>query len=326
MIHRISVNRWNNAPKCHKKIEGGLKYFIFYDRVKGPAFERVELCAVETSPLKGVQHHFKPWEGNLSKKPWEYDVTAVIPTLGTPETLSLCIELLRLQSVRPFIIICDTGSKGEDLFFTENLVAPDVEVHSIRLHGVRHPSDYPAMAMDVAFALCRTEYLFATHADVFLRRQNFLEDLVELCKTKSPVVGYQLSPRNHKDWKGMVSHTATMFHMPTMDRIGFGWNLRRLCNQYGLVDYSPTPSRPNWPDTEILGNYLLRKHGIQPHLIGEEDNNERTLDDNIDHVRSFTSLKLYGGLNYKKACEIFNKKAKVEALERIKSWKSLAKN
>src|SRR5690606_25477504 len=115
----------------------------------------------------------------------------------------------------------------------------DVEVHSIRLNGCRHPSDYPAMAMDLAFSVCRTEYIFATHADVFLRRKDFIEYLLNLCNKENPAVGYELSPRSHEDWKGMISHTASMYHMPTMDEIGFGWSLRRLCNGFGIVNYEP---------------------------------------------------------------------------------------
>lgn len=319
----ISFNRWENAPDTHKKTEGADKFFLFYDReLQKPTFYPVKLEDVEPSPLLGSQPQYKPWEGNCKRKPWEYEVTAVIPSLNTPETLPLCIELLRLQTTRPFIMIVDTGSTGEEWDYINNLITPDVEVHSIKLHGVRHPSDYPAMAMDMAFALCRTEYLFATHADVFLNRQDFIEELLQLCKTKSPVVGYQLSPRNHKDWKGMVSHTASMYHIPTMDKIGFGWNLRRLCNQYGIEDYSPIPSRPNWPDTEILGNYILRKNNITPHLVGEEDNNERTLDENLDHIRSYTSLKLYGGENFAKARRLFDE-AKKNAEKRIEKWKKI---
>jgi len=321
----ISFNRWKNAPDTHKKVESGDKHFLFYDRdEQKPIFCPVKLAEVESSPFLGSQPQHKPWEGNCDKKPWEYEVTAVIPSLNTPETLPVCIELLRLQTVRPFIMIIDTGSTGEEWEATQKLIAPDVEVHSIKLHGVRHPSDYPAMAMDAAFAMCRTEYLFATHADVFLRRQDFVEDLLKLCKIESPVVGYQLSPRNHKDWKGMCSHTASMYHIPTMDRIGFGWNLRRLCNQYGIEDYTPVPSRPNWPDTEILGNYILKKHDITPHLVGEEENNERTLDENLDHIRSYTSLKLYGGENFARAKDLFNK-AKENAEKRIEKWKKISR-
>jgi hypothetical protein len=110
-----------------------------------------------------------------------------------------------------------------------------------------------------------------------------------------------------------------MYHMPTMDKIGFGWSLRRLCNLHDLVDYSPTLDRPNWPDTEILGNYILRQHDIKPELIGSEENFSRQVDDNIDHFRSYTSGLLYNETYYKQAT-IWYEAARAEALERIERW------
>ena len=53
-----------------------------------------------------------------------------------------------------------------------------------------------------------------------------------------------------------------------MDKIGFGWSLRRLCTKFGIQDQRPDPLKPNWPDTELLGNYILREQGIKPCLIG----------------------------------------------------------
>lgn len=269
---------------------------------------------------KGINTTSSPWEGCAEKKPWNYKVTAAIPCLDTVETVEICIELLRAQTERPFIMLIDTGSYSDQVEQMKKLHADDCEVHFIRLNGVQHPSDFPAMAMDIAFSLCRTEYIFATHADCFLRKRTFLEELVKMCVEVSPVVGYEMSPRAHSDWHGMVSHTATMYHMPVMDKIGFGWSLRRLCNMYNIRDYKPTPLRPNWPDTEILGNYILRYHKIKPHLIGHEENFSRQVDDNIDHLRSYTSGKLYSPPYFAQASEWFAK-AKSEALERIELWK-----
>lgn len=274
------------------------------------------------APLRGHSKNDKPWEGNCQKKPWEYEITAIIPCLDTYELLSTGIELLRLQTIKPFIIIIDTGSTEEQLEKIIGLRDEDVEVHSIRLNGTPHPSDFPAMAMDLAFSLCRTEYLFATHADCYLRRRDFLEYLLDLCKTKSPAVGYELTERAHEDWKGMLSHTASMYHMPIMDKIGFGWSLRRLYNNFDIKDHRPNPLKPNWPDTEILGNYILRKNKIKPYLIGSEENMERTVDENIDHFRTYTAGKLYSPEFYK-VTKNWYKEAKKEAEQKIKEWKQL---
>jgi glycosyltransferase involved in cell wall biosynthesis len=276
----------------------------------------------DIAPLRGtgINTTQSPWEGSEKKKPWNYKITAAIPALDTYETLEICIELLRLQTERPYIIIIDTGSRGEQLEKMRKLQAPDLEVHFLQLNAVQHPSDFPAMAMDVAFSVCRTEFIFATHADCFLRKRAFLEELVGMAEKISPVVGYEMSPRAHSDWKGMVSHTATLYHMATMDKIGFGWSLRRLCNMYNIKDYKPSPLRPNWPDTEILGNYILRYQKIKPHLIGHELNFSRQVDENIDHIRSYTSGKLYSPEYYKQAKEWFDE-AREEALERIAAWR-----
>jgi|APGre2960657373_1045057.scaffolds.fasta_scaffold01317_2 hypothetical protein len=275
---------------------------------------------INHAPTRDKMAIFKPWEGSVVRKPWEYTITAAIPVLDTFDQVEICVELLRLQTVRPFIVIIDTGSTQDELDKIVSLRADDVEVHSLRLNGAMHPSDFPAIAMDLAFSLCRTKNLYATHADVFVRRRDFLEHLISLCDQSSPVVGYEISPRSHEDWKGMVSHTATMYHMETMDKIGFGWSLRRLCNQFGISNYKPDPRRPGWPDTELLGNYIMRQNEITARLIGSEQNFERTLDLNIDHFRSFTSGKLYSHSYYRVVSEWYLD-AKKAALERIGEWK-----
>lgn len=273
----------------------------------------------ELAPLRNIPQWEQPWEGNCKVKPWQYKVTAAIPVLDTFEQLDICIKILQSQTIKPYIVVVDTGSCKDQYEQIESLRSENIEVHALRLNGVLHPSDFPAIAMDLAFSLCRTEYLFATHADCFLRRKDFIYDLLNLCTAQSPVVGYEISPRLHKDWKGMVSHTASMYHMPTMDKIGFGWSMRRLCNCYGISDYRPHQNRPQWPDTEILGNYILRQNKITPILIGTEENWERKIDENIDHFRSFTSGKLYAPEYYEKAQKWYED-AKKEALNRLQSW------
>ena len=107
--------------------------------------------------------------------------------------------------------------------------------------------------------------------------------------------------------------------MKTMDKIGFAWSLRRLCNEYNIVDYKPDPMRPNWPDTEILGNYILRKNNIETIIIGHEENEKRTNDSNIDHFRSYTSGKMYSPPHFKKTKEWFEDAMKLAKI-RIKEW------
>lgn len=263
-----------------------------------------------------------PWEGNCEIKPWSYQVSAVIPVIDTVDQIKTCVELLQLQTIQPYIVIVDTGSTDENYKQIESLRSKDIEVHSIKMNGTLHPSDFPAVAMDLGFSLCRSNFLFATHSDCFVRRINLIEDMLDLCINKSPVVGYEITKRMHKDWKGMVSHTCSMYHMPTMDRIGFGWSLRRLANHFNIKDHKPDPTRPNWPDTELLGNYILRQNNIKPELIGTEENFMRTLDNNIDHFRSYTSGRLYSQ-EYYNISHKWYLDAKEQAYERIKRWKDI---
>ena len=314
----ISETRWNKLRHPEKKgYQNGNPAIFLETEVR---WQEVKISKTEPSPTYGDLTLESPWEGVCQKKPWEYEITAVIPVLNTSETLPICIELLRLQTNRPYILIIDTGSIEEHLEKTIQMRDVDVEVHSLVLNGVQHPSDYPAMAMDVAFTLCRTPYLFATHADCFLRRRDFLDYLLDLCRTKSPACGYELSPRAHADWKGMLSHTASMYKMSVMDDIGFGWSLRRLCHSFGITSYKPNPMRSNWPDTEILGNYILKKNNIVPYLIGGEGNQVRTLDENIDHFKSYTSGKMYSPPYYRTVNEWYQSAVK-DALERIENWR-----
>ena len=83
----------------------------------------------------GAPNTVKPWEGRLSRKPWEYEVTAVIPHCNTPDLLTLCIALLRAQTVRPYIVVVDTGTEERLLPQLLALRAADVEVHQINCHG-----------------------------------------------------------------------------------------------------------------------------------------------------------------------------------------------
>lgn len=277
------------------------------------------------APLRNVDVNLAPWRGSCRKKPWEYKVTAVVPVIDTVEMLRVCVDTLRLQTEKPYIIVVDTGSTKTNLDHIMSMHDEDLEVHSIRLNGVVHPSDPVCMAMDAAQSLCRTEYMFATHSDCFLMRRDFIEYMTTICGSeeegKFPVVGYEMSPRHHDDWKGMVSHTATMYHIRTLDKIGFGWSMRRLASMYDLESHEPHPERPNWPDTEILGNLILRQNEVPVKLIGSEENFQRNKDENIDHCRSASLGFLYSP-SYEKVSSAWIIDAIKEAKQRIEKWRS----
>jgi len=276
------------------------------------------------APLRNRSPKEKPWQGSCIKKPWEYRVTAVIPVIDTFESLRLCVGTLRMQTERPYIVVVDTGSQRENIEKILEMHSEDLEVHCIRHNGTLHPSDPVSVAMDMAQSLCRTEYMFATHSDAFLVRRDYLEWLLSLCGEeedgKFPVVGYEMSPRQHDDWKGMVSHTATMYHIPTLDRIGFGWSMRRLASMCGLESHEAHSDRPNWPDTEILGNIILRENEVPVKIIGHESNFERNRDGNIDHARSISLGMLYSP-EYHASASKWLSDAMRDASTRIEEWK-----
>lgn len=275
------------------------------------------------APLRNKSLEDRPWRGGCARKPWEYRVTAVVPAIDTFESLRLCVELLRLQTERPYIVVVDTGSTAPNLQKILDMHSEDLEVHCIRHNGTLHPSDPVSVAMDMAQSLCRTEYMFATHSDAFLRRRDMIEWMLSMCGEEEdglfPVVGYEMSPRQHDDWKGMVSHTCSMYHIPTLDRIGFGWSMRRLASMCGLENQEAHPDRPNWPDTEILGNIILRENGVPTKIIGTERNFQRNKDDNIDHARSISLGVLYSP-EYHRAASSWLAEAMDEASDRIREW------
>lgn len=272
-----------------------------------------------TIPIADAPHP-QAWEGVCARKPWEYQVTAMIPVLNHSECTELCVEILRLQTVRPYIVLVDTGSGAEHLTRHLAMRTEDCEVHSLRFNGVRHPSAPVATALDLAFSQCTTEWAFLTHQDCLLRKRMVLAELIDLAR-QSPVVGGQFTRRTHNDWHLIVGHTCTLMHVPTVNRIGLAWSLRRLSDLYGIPQ-QPSPDRPNWPDTEILANYILRGAGITPLMIAVEENYTRNRNEYFDHVRSLPGASAYGnGSPFHKRMRKHWEAAEREARQRIALWK-----
>jgi len=223
----------------------------------------------------------------VGRRPWDYAVAAALPHYETPETLPVLLDLLRLQTVPPYVLLIDTGSCGQTVRELERLRAEDCEVHYLRARAYRHPSASVTTALDLAMALCRSEYLFLTHTDVFPARRDLLEWLLALCRPDQPVVGYEMSPRpGTNGWRNVVSHTCTMLHMPTLRRAGVSWSFERYWES-GAAE----PQGEGYPDTEQPFDRCIREAGIFPYLIGHDTNRERLTDANIDHARSWTGLK-----------------------------------
>lgn len=262
------------------------------------------------------------WLGRSSKKPWDYKVSAAICHLDTIEPLSVVIHTLRCQSERPYIMILDTGSPPEVCDQLEKLRAEDVEIHYQRGHAYVQSSAAVAAAQDVAMALCRSEFLYSTHTDVFARRRDLLEWLLTLCNGENPVVGYQMSERSWATdlWQHCVGHQCLMLHMPTVRKIGLSWNMEQ---GYDLAGWSRAAGNANgWPDTETgFGLDMLRK-GIKPYFIGQEINHVRQVDENIDHARTYTGRRVFLDANkqWLEAGESMMAEAMTEARQRVARW------
>lgn len=217
---------------------------------------------------------WRPWEGVLDKKPADYRVTAAISHNNCPESLFAVLELLRGQGLAPYLVVIDTGSPAPVVGRLLEYEADheDFEVHLIRGRGWSSPVQPVTAAMDLAFATCRTEYLYSTHADVFLKRPDALEFLVGLCSADHPAVGYQMSPRPASEglWARCLGHSATVYHMPTMRRIGARWDILAACDRTGNDPAIPE----SWPDTEVNVSLDLMRAGYRPAWVSDPDADE----------------------------------------------------
>lgn len=261
------------------------------------------------APLRGSGNRPRPWEGRQARKPWEYKVTAAIVHLDTPELVSAVVDTLRAQSERPYILVVDTGSLSENRAALEAMEADDLETLFLRPRAWRCTSEPVSVAMDCAFARCQTELLYATHVDVFLKRRDFVAWLARQCDARTPAVGYQMSPREkwgNDLWRRILSHTATIFHMPTMRRIGGLWSMTAAFERLGLPAVQPYET--GWPDTEVNLGLTLLEHGIGVRWVGDPvpgpndppsvlmigtEENQPYEDENLEHIRSTTSHRLY---------------------------------
>jgi hypothetical protein len=262
------------------------------------------------------------WEKSDRIKPWEFRCTVTLACLDTPDDVTTVVRLWQAQTVRPFIQIVDTGSTPENLEKVLALRADDVEVHCLQPNAWLHPCDAPAIACSLAADLCRTKYLIFTHSDVYPCRRDVVEELIGLCETSSPVVGYAISkPRPYEVKDTWVGHQLTCVDVDVLEEAGcLDFNQRRLCRLFGIEDQRPDVSRRWFPDTELLMNFLLDKAGIVPHIIGEERVGGVYVDDRLEHVRALTNSKNFGHLAYHTQAQSWAVDARVRANDRLSTW------
>lgn len=251
----------------------------------------------------------------------QWPLTVMIPHLETPDQLEIALQLWQAAVPQPWIIVVDTGSSAGVLDRVRSMRADNVEVMEAGTHGVRHASEPVAIACDLAMSACRTEVLLFTHSDVFIRDRNIPRFFVESVTAKYPAVGYRMSPRDNSDWQWMLSHTLTGLHIPTMDRIGATWSMRRCFTRLGVAYTTAGMVGVTWPDTESGVNYCLRDAGIKPVFLGDETNAQRHVDERLDHCRSMTCGKLYSPAHFARVQE-WLRSAEEEARQRAVSWVS----
>lgn len=255
------------------------------------------------------------------KRPWSYPATVALPHLDTLEYLQACVDLIRLQADPPYILVLDTGSPPEVCARLEELRADDLEVHYIRGHGYIHSSQPVCVALDLAFALCRTERLVLMHTDVFLRRRDALKWLLAQVTDETPVVGYQMSPRPDAkgEWARITSHAFTGCWMPAMRRHGVSWSMERWYGRFGRPEHTTM----GWPDTESPFLLSLDDAGIVPKLLGPEPNYERHQTEWIDHARSIAGIRVATPAAdlLRRKIEDYAGQALAEARERAVRWR-----
>lgn len=230
------------------------------------------------------------WEGRMSRKPWHYEVSVVLPSLGAIDLLHTALTCWRRQTVSPYVIVVDSGSCLQDRLQAEALRSLDCEVHSVAAHGWRHSSAPVSAALDLAFAVCQTDYALLTHTDVFPRSHHLLAELLQQLGPSCPVVAYAMSRRHGSaEWAQCPAHTLTLVDMRVMRSIRASWNLLAVLE----ADNELEERYLGWPDTETQFGRSLRAAGIVPHWLGRDLNAAVYVTPHYVHWRSATTVRQY---------------------------------
>lgn len=287
-----------------------------------PPREKCPVCQSKRSNPPLGKRHVVPdgddkWLGSFNAME-AAAVTVVIPHLSTPELLEAAVPLWLLQEGKPYILIVDTGSSEADCQRIEKLRSDRVEIHYLKAHGHVHSSAPVGLAMDFATARVASPFMFSTHTDVFPKRKDFLKWMSSQCTAEVPVVGWQMSERTGEQWKECVSHTATMWHMPTMRKIRLSWNFLWWYEHTGEPRYKTN----GYPDTEQPPNLSLKLAGITPKLLGPEPNWEIHQTEWFTHARSNTCSKVHlpDGSDLRERVKAYTATTLTEARQRLLDW------
>ena len=294
-----------------------------------PKPTRDQLLGRAKLPHRGLQR--MPWEAPFAKQPRDYAVTALIAHLGTPRLLKLCVGFLLRQSVRPYVVIVDSGSPEAMLPDVFALRSEAVEVHTIACHGTDHAVAAACYAMDLGQTVCRTEYLWCVHSDCFVTRRTMLAELLAMADGgKNPCIGYvrRLKVTGDRLIGDRLQGTGDIRQKPTASFPAV------TCNLSPVTSLPPATSLPLSPvtfvshtctllhvptlddldvtwsmrrllrqkkgaaqppelDTEMAVNYRLAERGVKPIILGPETLDRLEIDSNRVHLRAATARGLY---------------------------------
>lgn len=314
--HKIVARRGVSAETC------GRCYCRDHAPDEAAALARQRREWPEPKPHQDIAPLSGGWVGSLKRKPWQYRVAVVMAHLETPDQLEVALGLLQCQTVRPYVVVVDTGSTWDTVMTRlEPLRSENVELHYVRAHGYLHSSAPVTAALDLAHSLAdRHQYLFHTHADVFPRRRDMLEWFLAQCGPDCPVVGYQMSDRSWAtdEWQHCPSHTATCLFLPTVRRVRGLWSLSRYYEETG----HPAGKYVGWPDTESGFGRILKEAGVPVKLLGPEPNFQLDRQEHFDHARSYTGAVRLGGEGpLRQRVEAYMARALAEAKQRLAVWR-----
>jgi len=258
----------------------------------------------------------RPW-GSTPQPSWTWPATVAIPHLETLDLLDLAVKLWRKQTIRPYLVIVDTGSCARTLDELERYRDTDCEIHHLRRNSYYHTSAPVTHALDLATSLCDTNYLVHTHTDTFPKRRDTLEHFLALCSAERPVVGLRCSPRGGTDWRDCLSHVLLVLHRATIQRAGVHWSMSLaydLTSKWGqdLV---------GWPDTATAFGLMLRERGIKPYFYGDEQNWTPYVCEWFDHVCGLPGLRVHGG-GMTDTCNNYARPLIQSAIQRVLKWEN----
>lgn len=272
------------------------------------------------------------WEntdkGTKAQGGWSGPAVVVnLPHRGTPELLDTVLPLWLGQSVPVAVDVVDTGSSWSQRLKIEHLC--DEHRNKARLHTIAprpwmHPSEPIAMACELSQMYAETDYLLFSHVDVFPHSRHLVRWLMDQCSANCPVVGYEISPRDsvagwlRNNWQGMVGHSLTMVHLPTIRTASIRWPYNEPdLRQVFKWDMSELAG---W-DTEVSFNLWLKLYGIKPKIVGHDQNREHLVDQWHGHARSYPGSLLFGHPHLQEARKWIDLEVQ-QARNRLKTWSS----